>query len=164
MFFIFIESAMVNPKGKSKALNNAIRADLANKEWVQLRNPTPNPVLLEGLSLKHWIFSKDKSHPEEKLIIQLNGTLEAGAALRIHSGAGRSWHDTKRGIIHTYVSPKTMMYLFQIMHPDCFILYHQGRLIDNAKYEIPVPEGRRLRRTHHLAEHMLKQVELKKKK
>ncbi len=152
---LLIEAAMVNPVGKAKRLNRPVTPDILNEEWVQIRNTGTKPVNLRDIELLHWTYPSGAGNAVDKLVMRLAGTLAPLAALRIHSGKGVPWFDAKHNIYHGYINPRQSYFLFQISRPDCMILVTRRSRVDYARYDPPVPEGKRLKRTKPHNEHIL---------
>ncbi|MCB2211898.1 hypothetical protein KQI52_07280 [bacterium] len=143
---IIVEAAMVNPEGKASRIGSKVPNDLLNREWVQLRNMTDRPLLLNGLELRHMSYHDS---PDGKLVkvLTLQGQLAAHTYLRIHSGIGKPRIDPKRRIIHAFVGSKLQQFYYQIARGDTIAIMHpRGAVIDQATYDMPVEEGIRLKR------------------
>jgi len=154
---LIIESAMVNPRGKSDRLGVAVPNELLNEEWVQIRNQQTKPFKLDGIELMHLVY-RTGGKTEQSLVMKLMGTLPPGASLRIHSGRGKPYVDPGTNIYHGYVNPKSCMFLFQVLKPDKIFLTMRGKLLDVGGYGAPVPVNRRLKRATPIEKHILSPV------
>ncbi len=156
MAILVIESAMINPEGKEARINAQVSNELLNEEWVQIRNLSRKTFPLRGVELHHWVYKPGAGkQPVNQRIIRLQGSIQALSAIRIHSGKGKGWLDQRHNIVHLYINPAKLNYQYQISKPDCIMIMVQGRRIDFARYDPPVPVGRRLKRTENEAAHRL---------
>lgn len=152
-----IEAAMVNPRNKIQLLNQVVPAEELNREWVQILNATSSTVNLSGIELMHVVYGPGgKQH--ESLVLRLQGSLPAKSSLRIHSGHGSPSYDPERHLYHGYANTKSRHYLFQIIKPDKLILRKGRKVLDAAGYEVPVPEGRRVKRVLPLERQLLQTI------
>lgn len=140
-----IEAAMVNPRNKAGLLNQQVPAEDLNREWVQILNATNGTVNLSGIELMHIVYGAG-GQQHESLVLKLQGNLPAKTSLRIHSGHGNPSYDAERNIYHGFANTKSRHYLFQIIKPDKLILRKGRKVLDAAGYQVPVPEGRRVKR------------------
>lgn len=76
-----------NPTGKDKNRHGRATTAQLGAEWVDIKNTGAAAVSLDGVKLYHVAFANGKpSHWE--LIMSFNGTLAAGAVVRVHAGHG----------------------------------------------------------------------------
>jgi len=142
---LLIEAAMVNPSGKADRLNSAVPNEELNNEWVQIRNTNSSAASLDNITLMHLVYPTG-GDPKQAVVMRLNGALPALSALRIHSGRGKPFYDNQLDVYHAFVNPKQSLYLFQIIRPDKLFLAKNGKAIDVAAYQVPVPVNKRLKR------------------
>ncbi len=142
---LLIESAMVNPKRKAEFLNVSAPGELLNKEWVQIRNTSPNPYSLDDVELQHLVYGSQGSS-RRSLVLKLQGTLPSTASLRIHTGKGNSWYDDELNVYHAYRNRTMSSFQYQIIRPDTLFLVKFEKVIDQAEYEVPLPVNKRLKR------------------
>ena len=154
---LMIEAAMINPSGKIERLNQQVSQELLNREWIQIRNATGTPVTLDGIELIHLIYGPGET-TRESLVLRLQGLLPAQASLRIHSGKGVNSFDPERQMYHGYANTKSGHFLYQVVKPDRLVLRKGRTIIDAARYEIPIPPSRRLKRVLPLERQLLQVI------
>ncbi len=157
MHGLMIEAAMINPRGKIDRLNQQVSQELLNREWIQIRNSTGTTVTLDGIELIHLVYGSGES-TRESTILQLKGLLPAQAGLRIHSGRGTTSYDSERQVFHGFANTQSDHFLYQVVKPDRIMLRKGRTLIDAVRYEVPVPESRRLKRVLPLERQLLQAV------
>ncbi|MDP8207118.1 MAG: hypothetical protein P9L92_10680 [Candidatus Electryonea clarkiae] len=156
MASLIIEMAMVNPVGKMKWVNQSPPSSVLNEEWVQLRNIGTQEVSLNNIKLMHWTYSGKTADTAQNVeILTLSGSLNRGTSLRIHSGKGKAFIDPKTQIIHIFCNAVSGQFNYQIIQPDCITLSVGGKSIDFARYDPPIPEGKRLRRGSNIGSNTL---------
>ncbi|MFH0882610.1 MAG: hypothetical protein V2A56_06465 [bacterium] len=154
---LMIEAAMINPSGKIELLNQQVSQELLNREWIQIRNSTGTIVTLDGIELMHLVYGPGEQ-TRESLVLRLQGLLPPQASLRIHSGKGTTSFDAEHQVYHGYANTKSSHFLFQVVKPDRLVLRKGRTIIDAARYDIPVPISRRLKRVLPLERQLLQAV------
>ena len=156
---LIVASAMVNPQGKQARIGSKVPNNMLNSEWVQLRNMTERPILLNGLTLQHLTYP---GGDQGKLtgIMTLQGQLPADSFLRIHSGQGSVTFDKKHKTYHVYVNSPAQNFFYQTAKGDTIAITHpNGSIVDQAVYDLPVLEGVRLSRVPPITVHRLEHHE-----
>jgi hypothetical protein len=156
MIPLLIEAVFVHPRGKAERLNVPVDNERLNREWVQIRNMTPDNLELDQVSLHHLVYQAGEA--KESLVLRLTGTLPAMARMRIHSGSGTASYDDSRQLYHAYVNPKQKAFRYQIMKPETLLLRRNNKLVDRAGYDANQPMGIRLKRVEPAERGLLEPV------
>jgi len=139
---LYITQTLPNPAGKDRPPHGGPSNTQLNAEWLEFLNTAGKDLDLAGVVLLHQTFNNWCQRTGQDTVTNFKGTLEAGKAIRVHTGRGEgAWEGS---LFHFYLGRSN--YVWNNACGDVAVLAVRGGTIDQAGYEPKPAEGKVLRR------------------
>jgi hypothetical protein len=132
-----ITRALPNPLGKDRTASHQVTNQQLNGEWVEFANTSGGRLGLDGLALDHYTFDNACTKTGEDRATTFKGVLEAGQAMRVHSGTGTTF--VEGPVLHVFLNRGN--FLWNNKCGDTAVLRAGDALVDWAYYNPGPAEG-----------------------
>ena len=137
-----ITRVLPNPYGKDRTPSHQVTNQQLNGEWVEFANTYGARLTLEGLTLDHYTFDNGCTKTGEDRATTFGGVLEAGQAMRVHTGTGTP--SVEGPVIHAFLGRGN--FIWNNRCGDTPVLRAGDTLVDWAYYNPGPTEGAVLQR------------------